>query len=298
MTMIRREGRSRRGVASVGVAVVLASLGVLFAGSAYIFQRTLKAQGVQLSKKPIYPADHRTLGSLPLETKSWRRIGSDHIESKEIEEVLGTTNYISRNYLEKSPPKGEEPHVINLHAAYYTGMIDTVPHVPEVCNVAAGGQLLGAPRTVHLPLDTTRWTRDVDVPAELGEWYRTRTSDGAQRVRLPQRPDKIAMRVSRFERPGGKVQRAGYFFIANGDWVAHAHGVRLLSFRLQEKYAYYMKVQFASTSYDSDEAFAQGAASLLDELLGDLMLCVPDWVEVKAGTHPDVVKDRVEPDKS
>ncbi len=290
---------NRRGYAGVGVALVLAVLGVMLAGSAYAFKVTMEAQGVRLQKKPIYPADRRTLGSLPLETKSWKRIGTDRIESKEIEEVLGTTNYISRNYIEKDPPHGQSPQVLNFHAAYYTGMIDTVPHVPEVCFVGAGMQMSKSSETIRLPLDTERWTRDIDVPAELeGEWYRTRTSDGARRVRLPLRPHKIEMRVSQFQRPGGNVQRAGYFFVANGDWVAHAHGVRLLSFRLQEEYAYYMKVQFSSTSFESNEAFAEGSAALLDELFGDLMLCVPDWVDVKAGVHPDVIKDRVQPDES
>ncbi len=292
MTTKTRATTTRPGRAAASVAISLAALGVGLAGSAFAFQGVLKSQGVRLQKKAIHPYPERTLGSIPLETRNWQRIGTDRIESKEVEEVLGTTNYVSRVYVRKNPPEGTEHKAIDLHAAYYTGMIDTVPHVPEVCFVGAGVQMSEASETVALPVDTTRWTRDVDVPEELGEWYRTRTADGSGRVRLPRKPQGLEMRVSQFDIGNDRTLRAGYFFVANGDWVAHAHGVRLLSFRLQEEYAYYMKVQFSSTAYDSNEAFAADAASLLDDLFGDLMLCTPDWVDVKTGDHPTVRADR------
>lgn len=282
----------RRGAVSLGVAACLAASGIGLAGAAVAFQYALRSQGVRLQKKPIHPADGRTLGSIPRETAHWTRFGTDRIESKEIEEVLGTSNYISRIYVRKDTPEGSDPDYIDFHAAYYTGMIDTVPHVPEVCLVGNGMQMSANSQTVHLPLDSERWTPDIDVPSSLGEWYRIRTSDGSQRVRLPKNPEGISIRVSQFQQPGDKTLRAGYFFVANGDWVAHAHGVRLLSFRLQEEYAYYMKVQFSSTSYDTNEEFAAASASLLDDLFGDVMLCVPDWVDVKTGVHPDVQSDR------
>ena len=298
MTTKTRRNATRPARTGVGVAISLAALGFGLAGSAFAFQAVLKSQGVRLQKKAINPYPERTLGSIPLETRNWERIGTDRIESKEIEEVLGTSNYVSRVYIQKNPAQGADPMAIDLHAAYYTGMIDTVPHVPEVCIVGAGMQMSDISETVPLPVDTTRWTRDVDVPEELGEWYRTRTADGSGRVRLPRKPQGLEMRVSQFDLGNDRTLRAGYFFVANGDWVAHAHGVRLLSFRLQEEYAYYMKVQFSSSSYDSNEAFAVGAASLLDDLFGDLMLCTPDWVDVKTGVHPTVREDRASNDDS
>ncbi len=293
-----RSGRAARGMTAIGTAVSLALLGAGFGASAFAFHRTMDSMGVKLQKKPIHPYPERSLGSLPLETRNWERVGVDRIEAAEIEEVLGTSNYVSRWYVQKNPEPGEQAKAIDFHAAYYTGMIDTVPHVPEVCLVGAGFQMSNVSETVPLPLNTQRWVRDVDVPEELGEWYRTRTADGSGRVRLPRRPHGIEMRVSQFEQPGGTVLRAGYFFVANGDWVAHAHGVRLLSFRLQEEYAYYMKIQFSSTAFDSNEAFAAASASLLDDLFGDLMLCVPDWVDVKTGVHPTVKRDRAQEDGS
>jgi hypothetical protein len=81
---------------------------------------------------------------------------------------------------------------------------------------------------------------------------------------------------------------AGYFFVANGGWVSSAEGVRLLAFDLRTKYAFYMKVQVTSVSgITSGEQLAKEAASLLDGLLPELMLCVPDWVEVEEGRYPE-----------
>jgi hypothetical protein len=84
----------------------------------------------------------------------------------------------------------------------------------------------------------------------------------------------------------GKDLYAGYFFVANGGCVARAEDVRLLAFDLRSTYAYYVKVQVTSQDVSSQEELAQAAASLLDELFGDLMLCTPDWVEVEAGRYP------------
>lgn len=287
--MKKTRAKGKRASTTLGVALVLGLIGVSLGGGAFAFHQTLDARGVRLQKKPIYPADRRTLTSLPLSTANWQRVGVDRVEKAEIEEVLGTSNYISRVYVEKNPKPGSDPKAIEFHAAYYTGMIDTVPHVPERCFVGGGLQMSSRTQTLPLPLNSSMWSPDPDTPDDLGDWYRVRTSDLSQRVRLPRKPHDIQLRISEFDTGGDQPLRAGYFFIANGDWVANSEGVRLLAFRLQEEYAYYMKVQFTSRHYESNEAFAEGSAALLDELFGDLMLCVPDWVDVKTGRHPDVL---------
>ncbi len=72
-----------------------------------------------------------------------------------------------------------------------------------------------------------------------------------------------------------------------------AEEVRFLAFDLRNDYAFYLKVQFNSQSVSSYDEFAAVSSSLLSELLPDLMLCVPDWVEVQNGRYPT---DRREPE--
>ena len=79
---------------------------------------------------------------------------------------------------------------------------------------------------------------------------------------------------------------AGYCFIANGGWVSSAEGVRFLAFNLTDDYAYYLKVQVGSADVESPEELAGLAGSLLDDLLGELMTCVPDWPRVMGGQWP------------
>jgi hypothetical protein len=162
---------------------------ILMVGSAVAMGTAVRAYGFHLRKKPIYAADNRLLTSLPVETMSWKRVGSDRVESLEVQEVLGTENYLTREYLKK-PADGSTPVAISFHAAYYTGMIDTVPHVPDRCFV--GGGLLPTANAQNLPLvfDQSRWSVDNDVP-ELakGRVWRAPIMNqfGAveQRVRLP-----------------------------------------------------------------------------------------------------------------
>jgi hypothetical protein len=209
----------------------------------------------------------------------------DRREAAEVEEQLGTENYLTRVYKERYPQNPSRPRMVELHVAYYTGMIDTVPHVPERCFVGGGLQMGGSPVRIPLPLDPSMWVKDPDVPDELGPIYRVRTAEG-QRVRLPREPESLSMRASEYRFAGGSNLYAGYFFIANGGHTDSANGVRLLAFKLEDDYAYYMKVQFNSDSVDSVEELGEVAGSLLGEILGELMHCVPDWVDVQTGHYP------------
>ncbi|MCW5776309.1 MAG: exosortase-associated EpsI family protein [Phycisphaeraceae bacterium] len=276
----------QRGIGSYRSVTATALLcAVLLGTGAASLHAMISYLGLHLRKLPIHPADGRTLGSLPLETASWVRIAADRVESVEVESTLGTDNYLTRLYAERDPADPRRRKEIELHVAYYTGMIDTVPHVPERCFVGGGLQMTKGARTIPLPLDTSNWTLDPDVPEHLGPIYRVRASD-SRRVRLPRNAEGLSLRVSEYSLPGDHRLFAGYFFIANGGWVSSAEGVRLLAFNLDDDYAYYLKVQVNSSSAESAEELAAAAASLLGELFGDLMLCVPDWVSVQTGEYP------------
>lgn len=269
--------------------VTLLVLGGSAAGLSTV-QRVFK---IQLRKEKIYPASGKLLSGLPPETPSWVRPAGavDRREEKDVEDVLGTSNYISRVYQRKAMGKqgqtDAEPVLLQFHAAYYTGMIDTVPHVPDRCFVGGGmmlGEVIG-----NLPLDLHQgfaWQTDDDVPADLkGKVFRIRTSTGRY-ARLPREPDKVRLRTMKFLDKSGDLY-AGYFFIANGGTVCRAEDVRLLAFDLNAHYAYYMKVQVTSVAGITDgEHLAREASSLIGELLGDIMECAPDWVDVDTGAYP------------
>ncbi len=262
----------------VAMAVLLgSSLGIVSAISA--FKLTLR-------KKPIYPESGLLLTSLPTETASWVRVGSDRKESPEVEEVLGTKNYISRLYKEKTPKDKSRPIVLDLHVAYYTGKIDTVPHVPDRCFVGGGMQIGDILGDLPLPLDRSRWREDTSVPPDLkGRIFVTRSANGLY-PRLPRDPGEIRLRTMRFLQKDGPEIFAGYFFIANGGAVAKAEEVRLLAFDLSSTYAYYAKVQVTTSTVANGEEMTRVSASLLDELMGDVMMCLPDWVAVQQGEYP------------
>lgn len=254
----------------------------------------LQAANIHLTKRPVHPQSGLTVQALPRQTASWEQIGRDRIESAEIQEELGTENYVSRTYRQKTATDGP-PKRVELHAAYYTGSVDTVPHVPDRCFVGGGMQIAGATVNVPLELDSSAWRLDDSAEvSELwqGQIYRVRISNDSrnapgQYVRLPRRPHEIKLRCTPFTTPHGDRLVAGYFFIANGGHVPGADGVRLLAFDLKSDYAYYLKVQFTSFDVQSPEELAEVASDLLGELLGELMLCVPDWVDVTAGRWPE-----------
>ncbi len=281
-------------------ASFLVGLGVL-AAAALGFNFAIARYNIYLKKLPIFPepvgGEERLLRGLPTETEHWRREGKDRLESAEEEEVLGTTNYVSRTYVQKDPPPGKAPQVIQFHAAYYTGMIDTVPHVPERCLTGGGWSLVGGPWTLPVPLDPANLRPAEDaVPGIDAQLMTVRlsnrwsTAGGGRRVHLPmdvtaEKPLKL--RISEYSLPGSKNKMyAGYFFVANGGWTPWAEGVRLLAFDLRNDYAYYLKVQVASASVESPEELTRVASSLLDDLMGEIMTCVPDWTRVQRGEWP------------
>lgn len=276
----------------------LVVLVVLFGAGAIAMGRLIDAMAVQLEKKPIYPATGRTFLGLPRETPGWTQVGSDRTLSKDIVDTLGTENYLSRTYERREPGPDGQTIRLELHAAYYTDDIDTVPHVPERCFVGGGLEKGDFSNVVGLPVDTSRWrpdrtigTDDPDIVGEQGVIYKVRTLPGYRtsyaEPRLPAGvgPDNpIPFRVSQFIRPSGGSLYAGYFFIANGRAVGRAEGVRLMSFDLKSEYAYYAKVQTTSiTGVGSAEEHADYSGELIGELLPEIMLCVPDWVDVQTG---------------
>lgn len=274
--------------------VALAILALSAAG----FGRMIEAYGIHLRKLPIHPPEGRLLITIPRETESWVQVGTDEVMDAEILDTLGTDNTISRIYVEKNPADPARPRALQLHTAYYTGMIDTVPHVPERCFVGGGLQKSSTTAVMDLPIPMEEWIPDNSVPEELRgpldaiytaptSW--TYSDRRGLRVRMPRgvgpgRPPR--MMVSEFRGTGDGALFAGYFFVANGGTVASAEGVRTLAFDLTSDYAYYLKVQTTSSMVRSKEELMELSGTLIGELFAEIMRCVPDWIEVETGRYP------------
>ena len=265
---------------------------VVLAVSAIAFGAGIKAAGVYLQKLPIYPAGDRKTDKIPAETPTWISAGPDIREPPEIEEVLGTKNYVSRAYFKKIDPTDKSKGLdhsahLAVHVAYYTGQIDTVPHVPDRCMVGAGMDMVSSGIMVPLTLSRQGWIEDSTVPNDLkGKIFTARTIELGNRVRLPQGLENVKLRVSEFTDKKGVHNFAGFFFIANGTVVSTPEEVRTLSFDLKADYAYYCKVQFNSSLVKSPEQLGELASSFLSEMMPEIARCVPDWVEVQKGEYP------------
>ena len=268
----------------------------VMSASAAGFKAAIDHYRFYLKKLPIYAEGGRLLRSIPAETDHWIRAGSDFVEQAETLEVLGTENYVTRYYAQKGVSNGK-PKIVQLHVAYYTNMIDTVPHVPERCFTGAGMNLVDGPENIALTLDTSSWLPSPDQrpPASPARLYTTRLSNDfssfgrGRRVNLPVdlTPDHpITLRISKYAGPNGISNFAGYFFVGNGSWVSSAEGVRVLAFNLTDDYAYYLKVQVGSTDAASAAELGELASTLLSDLLGEIMTCVPDWTKVQRGEWP------------
>lgn len=279
---------------TIAFGVVLA----LVAGSALAMTLGIRAASVYLKKLPVDAP--RLLSAMHPESESFVRVGEDQLESPETLETLGTDNYLTRTYRVRgtTDPKRDS---FSLHAAYYTGMIDTVPHVPERCFIGAGLQKADVSEVVPIPLDLGPGSpfrlEESGYPGSTPEalrpieredgsrdvyWLRTSNTHSSRKgefVRVSFDPATLRMRVSKFLNPDGVVY-SGYFFIANGGITPSAEGVRQLAFKLEDKHAYYLKVQFTSTGVGSASELAELAGRFLDENLAELLLCVPDWIEV------------------
>lgn len=261
--------------------------------SAVGLSQVIRIGGLHLTKEKITAPENRQFHSLPSEYPSWKQLGADEKMSAEALEELGTENTISRVYEQQNVPEGKEPLHLELHIAYYTGMIDTVPHVPERCMVGSGWTKEGQTKLVDVPLDKSLLTKEAELDAKkhgVTSVFMSIAREVNKRVRLPKGIENLQMSVTPFVHSSKRVRYAGYFFIANGGVVASANQVRLLAFKLDEKYAFYCKIQVSSIDVTSAEELGRATASLLDEMMGDIMRRVPDWIEVEEGRYPPAEK--------
>jgi hypothetical protein len=219
------------------------------------------------------------LKEVPKQLGPWRFVGMDKPLPSDIEHTLGTEEYIFRTYVDTRVVKPDvmkaledvdlETDVsaqerlqqirqqypaacLTMAVTYYTGLVDTVAHIPDRCMVADGYQPTTDPEVV---------TWDVKPHAPVEARYITfedQTSRGA---------------VNR---------NVAYFFHVNGEYESDPiTGVRLRLQKLTERHGYYAKIEL--TNMVKDQGAAKAAmADFLGSGLPDIEKCMPDWAKVKA----------------
>ncbi len=265
-------------------ALIIVCLTLLVSGIG--FRYAARSAEAHLKKEPV---DLRSpLINIPKRLGPWSASGEDQRLTAEVEEQLGSDQYINRWYIRDEDSADRK--AIAVHLVYYTGLIDAVPHVPDRCNVAGGQVAVGLPENIDLPLDHSGWRADPErVHRKSGEPYPLLTFAGhvtgtPHTVRMPVGDFKL--RTTEFrdgERPEDRIY-AGYFFIANGQVTPRPEGVRKFAFDLTTRHAYFVKVQFTMLVPDetTKEGFAADVANLSNELLPELMLCLPEWAEIES----------------
>jgi hypothetical protein len=259
----------------------------MLAGSALGFRAAIERLNVFLRKEAVPLRE--SLDSIPVVLGSWERVGDDVRYGADVETELGTKQYLLRTY---QRPGTDGAGRVQLHIAYYTGLIDTVPHVPERCWGAAGMIMTQQPHDVALRVDASAWPAGDARNASTGQPYPiTMVQDPVtrreQRVHLPL-GDWVAS-VTEFQEQGDMRHRVlgGYFFVANGRMTSSPYQVRNLAFDLTDQYAYYCKVQCTMVlPFDgsTDEAFSAAAGDLLRQAMPEIMRCLPDWPSWEGGS--------------
>jgi len=276
-------GRSGAAALCFATAMVCGLFGVAATGK----QSILAWQEIILHKEAV-ELRHK-LTDLPLDKGSYRFV-SDQQLPPEIVDELGTEDYLSRWYENVDVAEGQPGRLIRLHIAYYTGINDTVPHVPDRCFVAGGVEHKG------LATEIVAIDHAVATPRESGPGYQATAlipppgqpdyAPGTA-VTLPQR-DIEAVRFT-YGSPNSidQDQHVIYFFAANGKYLASPNAVRVQGFDIRDAHSYYCKIEVQIAGESDPQKVAQHTTDLLNAFLPDIMACLPDWDDVKAGRWPE-----------
>jgi hypothetical protein len=227
---------------------------------------------------------------IPSKVGKWVQVTKDEPLDHGVQEVLGTKEFVFRDYVDSTlvdkadldwfadkstkeraaklaEIQGKNPQaVVKLAITYYTGMVDTVPHVAEKCYVADGFEP----------------TAPVTTQASLGH-----RADGS--------PIDVAYRHLHFRDStgAGRVERdVAYLFHVNGRYESSSVGVRGELANLLQRYGYFAKIEVMTTTrgYSAGTEAESGAKpeslaafnDLLAAVLPEVERCLPDWKKVTA----------------
>jgi hypothetical protein len=263
--------------------LVIAALGLNTAVS--YLQLHFKKEAVPLVKP---------LGVIPDRFGTWVQVSQDKVLDKEFQDVLGTDQYIFRDYVneavvgvgvaERFKDKDEDERhrilneirgkypvaVVSMSVTYYTGMVDTVAHVPDRCVTADGYE----PKSYETPA----WpiARDLPTPAKPKD-SRKQPTDEVE-VRYINFEDQTAPSTG----TASVTRSICYFFHANGEFVSSPLAVRQKLADLWEKKGYYAKIE-CMTTVDQSPVSAKVLTDFLTGALPEIYKCMPDWEKAHGG---------------
>jgi hypothetical protein len=219
--------------------------------------------------------------TIPSQLGHWVQVSKDEKLGEDMEHVLGATHYLYRDYVDDRIVPAEmlkafegksyterkamalriqEIHpeaVINVGVTYYTGMVDTVAHIPDRCYIADGFE----PTSYKV----ATWSAFDDRPGRDAQ-----KSD----VRYINFEDQVASRQS-------TPRNVAYFFHANGVYTSDPIGVRIRLQDLTQRNAYYAKIELMTQMKDADVS-ASVMNDFLKGALPQIERCLPDWKQVTA----------------
>lgn len=228
----------------------------------------------------------RDLNAIPETLGPWV-MAMDVRLPEEFEHSLGTKVYIDRSYIDsrlvsrakidalrkltdqnqqqqelQRLTRADPRSVIRVHIPFYTGMADTVAHVPERCFVA-NGQDPENPETIRLPVFK-------DTPGR--------------------KPD-LEMRYVEFrdrDRTTSSISNVAYVFQVNGAYESDSlGGVRARMQDIFQKYVYYAKVELNLHLPDNPKQAQSVMADFLSYAMPEIEKSMPDWKAV-TGQEPEL----------
>ena len=223
---------------------------------------------------------------MPAVLGPWVQISRDESIDKDIEHVLGTSQYCFRVYLDSRkisreqiddikamPPEQQaaalaqikrlQPEaLLRADLTYYTGKVDTVAHIPDRCDIADGYEP-SSYQTIEQKLAC---------------------ADGRERA--------VPFRYINFDDQTGTgrfSRNVAYLFHVNGEYKSDPLGVRWKLQDLRERYGYYAKVELmtespAEVAPDLKKAIQDRSLAAMEDFLSEALpeveRCLPDWQKV------------------
>lgn len=243
------------------VAVVIMAMAAFGLGAA--------TQFLQLQFRKVAVPLVKPFETVPQKLGDWVQVSSDQRLEEDIEQTLGTHVYVFRDYVDSrlvGSAKVEEiiaksgmerrraiaeiearmpKSVVHFAVTYYTGMVDTVAHVPDRCYIADG----------YVPTEY-----------EVKTW------------KLAPNNNSVEVRFINFEDATGFTSRVSksvaYFFQVNGALVSSPIAVRGKLQNLMRADVYYAKIELMTLIHNREES-ARVLSDFLSQALPEVQKCLP-----------------------
>lgn len=257
--------------------------------SALLLNVTVQRMKLSFRKEPV--ALRASLKKIDANMGPWVQVTLDERLSHEMEDALAATEYVFRDYVDSRKVPAEvlaqfrgkkldeqrrlldevrlrsPDAVIHMQVAFYTGMVDTVAHIPDRCYIADGFE----PSAYEI----RRWPCFVE-----------RDADARAASRFIYFEDQVSERkaLPRF---------VSYTFHVNGRYTNSPEDVRLTLQDLRQKYGYYTKIELmwvpaprAALGTSNAEQFTPDADRVMSDFLLHALPAVekvlPDWEKLQS----------------